>query len=89
MSVQDRRKEILYGNGIVGEVNRNNPTPECEVNGTELPGQLNVSDLFVQSVQWSELEYQKFESMSYIQFVGQNSNKFSEVQEISGTYLLQ
>ena len=35
MSVWDRRKEILYGNGLVGEVNRNNPTPECEVNGTE------------------------------------------------------
>ena len=35
MSVWDRRKEILYGNGLVGEVNRSNPTPECEVNGTE------------------------------------------------------
>ena len=35
MSVWDRRKEILYGNGLVGDVNQNNPTPECEVNGTE------------------------------------------------------
>ena len=35
MSVWDRRKESLYGNGLVGEGNRNNPTPECEVNGTE------------------------------------------------------
>ena len=40
MSVWDRRKDILYGNGLVGEVNqnnpnRNNPTPECEVSGTE------------------------------------------------------
>ena len=37
MSVWDRREEILYGNGLVhvGEVNRNNLTSECEVNGTE------------------------------------------------------
>ena len=35
MSVWDRRKEILYGNGLVVEVGQNNPTPECEVNGTE------------------------------------------------------
>ena len=35
MSVWDRRKEILYGNGSIGEVGQNNPTPECEVNGTE------------------------------------------------------
>ena len=35
MSVWNRRKEILYGDGLVGEVNRNNPTHECEVNGTE------------------------------------------------------
>ena len=35
MSFWDRRKEILYGNGSVVEVNQNNPTPECEVNGTE------------------------------------------------------
>ena len=35
MSVWDRREKILYGNGLVGEVNRNNPTPECEVNGTK------------------------------------------------------
>ena len=48
MSVWDRRKEILYGNGLAGEVNRNKPTPECEVNGTEcMLGQLSVSDLFI------------------------------------------
>ena len=35
MSVWDRRKEILYGNGLVVKVNQNNPTPECEVYGTE------------------------------------------------------
>ena len=35
MSVWDRRKEILYGNGSLGEVSQNNPTQECEVNGTE------------------------------------------------------
>ena len=35
MSVWDRRKEILYGNGSVVEANQNNPTPECEVNRTE------------------------------------------------------
>ena len=35
MSVRDRRKEILYGNGLVDNVNQNNPTPECEVIGTE------------------------------------------------------
>ena len=35
MSVWDMNKEILYGNDPVGEVNRNNPTPECEVNGTD------------------------------------------------------
>ena len=34
MSVWDRRKEILYGNGSIGEVGQNNPTPECVVNGT-------------------------------------------------------
>ena len=34
MSVWDRRKEILYGNGSIGEVSQNNPTPECVVNGT-------------------------------------------------------
>ena len=28
-------KEILYGNGLVDEVDRNNPTPEYEANGTE------------------------------------------------------
>ena len=28
-------KKILHGNGLVGEVSQNNPTPECEVNGTE------------------------------------------------------
>ena len=35
MSVWDRKKAILYGNGLVGEVTRNNPTSECKVNGTE------------------------------------------------------
>ena len=35
MSVWDRRKEILYRNGSVVEVNQNNPTRECTVNGTE------------------------------------------------------
>ena len=35
MSVRDRRKEILYGNGLVDEVVQNNPTPECKVNGTK------------------------------------------------------
>ena len=35
MSVWDRRKEILYANGSLGEVSQNNPTPKCEVNGTE------------------------------------------------------
>ena len=34
MLVWNMRKEILYGNAPVGEVNRNNPTPECEVNDT-------------------------------------------------------
>ena len=34
MSVWDRRKEILYGNGSICEVGQNNPTPECVVNGT-------------------------------------------------------
>ena len=29
------RKEILYGNGLEGEVIQNNPTPECEFNGTK------------------------------------------------------
>ena len=38
MSVWDRRKETLYGKGLVGEVNRNNPTPESEVNVTECYG---------------------------------------------------
>ena len=35
MSVWDSRKEVFYGNGLVGKVNQNNLTPECEVNGTE------------------------------------------------------
>ena len=38
MSVWDRWKKILYGNGLVGYVIRNNATPECEVNGTECYG---------------------------------------------------
>ena len=29
MSVWDRDKESLYGNGPVDEVSQNNPTPEC------------------------------------------------------------
>ena len=36
--VWDRRKEILYGNGSGCEANQANPTPECEVNGTECYG---------------------------------------------------
>ena len=35
MSVWDRKKRILCGNGLVGEINQNNRAPECEVNGTE------------------------------------------------------
>ena len=35
MSVWNRRKEILFGNGSIGEVGQNNPTPACEVNDTE------------------------------------------------------
>ena len=35
MSVWDRRKEILYGNGLVVKINQNNPTLECKVNDTE------------------------------------------------------
>ena len=36
MSVWDRRKESLYGNGSsTGKVSQYNPTPECVVNGTE------------------------------------------------------
>ena len=35
MSVWERREEILYGNGLVCEVNQNNPTPECGVSGTK------------------------------------------------------
>ena len=35
MSVWDRREGILYSNGLVVEVNRSNPTPECKVNGTK------------------------------------------------------
>ena len=38
LSVWDRRKEILYGNGQVYEVSQTNPTRECEVNGTECYG---------------------------------------------------
>ena len=36
MPVWSIRKEVFYGNGPVGEVSQNNPTPECKVNGTEL-----------------------------------------------------
>ena len=35
MSVWGMREEILYESGSVGKVNQNNPTPECELNGTE------------------------------------------------------
>ena len=35
MSVWDRREKILYGNGSVGKVNQNNPTPKCKLKGTE------------------------------------------------------
>ena len=35
MLVWDRRKVVLYGNGLVGEVNRNNSTPVCKLNGTD------------------------------------------------------
>ena len=34
MSVWDKRKETLYVNGLVGEVDHNNPSPEWEVKGT-------------------------------------------------------
>ena len=43
MSVWDRRKEITNGDGLVGELNRNNSTPEC--NGTECYDGLNGSDI--------------------------------------------
>ena len=35
ISVLDKRKETLYFNGLVVEVNQLKPTPECEVNGTK------------------------------------------------------
>ena len=35
MSVWDRRKEILYSNGSIGEIGQNNPTLQLEINGTE------------------------------------------------------
>ena len=35
MLIWNRRKEILYSNGSIGEVGQNNPTPECEVNYIE------------------------------------------------------
>ena len=38
LSVWDRRKEILYGNGRVYRVSQDNSTQECEVNGTECYG---------------------------------------------------
>ena len=38
LSVLDRRKEILYGNGQVYKVSQTNPTQECKVNGTECYG---------------------------------------------------
>ena len=38
LSVWDRRKEILYGNGRVYGVSQNNSTRECGVNDTECYG---------------------------------------------------
>ena len=38
LSVWNRRKEILYGNGQVYEISQTNPTRECDVNGTECYG---------------------------------------------------
>ena len=34
MSVWDRRKEILYGNGSIGEVRQKHPLQSAVVNGT-------------------------------------------------------
>ena len=47
MSVWDGKKEILYGNGSVGEVSQTSPAPKCEVNDTDWYGWLSVSDLFI------------------------------------------
>ena len=47
MSVWDRKKEILHANGSICEVGQNNPTLECEVNGTECYDGLSMSDLFI------------------------------------------
>ena len=35
MLVWNARKEILYGNGPVGEVDQNNPIPESEIKDIE------------------------------------------------------
>ena len=35
VSVWDRRREILYGNGLACTARQNKPTPECVVNGSE------------------------------------------------------
>ena len=35
VSVWNRRREILCGNGSICEDSRNNPTPECKVSGNE------------------------------------------------------
>ena len=38
MSVWNKRKEILYGNGPACGASQTNPTPECEANGIECYG---------------------------------------------------
>ena len=38
MSVWDRRKETLYGSGLVQVVGQANPTPEYEANGIHCYG---------------------------------------------------
>ena len=35
VSVQDKRKQLLYIDGSACTAGQNNPTPECMVNGTE------------------------------------------------------
>ena len=42
VSVWDRRKEILYGDGSVCEVGQANPSPEREVDGTKCFGSLFI-----------------------------------------------
>ena len=38
MLIWERRKEILYGDGLAGDVSQNNPTPECKANGSNCYG---------------------------------------------------